>query len=288
VIGQPNVQPNVQPKKEEPTRRSAMWCYEEDKALCTRVIACGGLKSKRLSPTWFKASFAEMPPELSERNIGALILRFYYLHDELMVNMTKGGVLGEGGMSWDWLRDRHLTTQTREYYTYDEDLALCKTIVEKGACGKKVGQKWFKSEVVGKVQCLNGRNASGLYGRFSKRLSKKLNTAVEQSNITGKPLSFKWLKEMHGVAEEEEEEVAQINEEQIQLPVEEVPEKRQIKYPWRCDDEEFEIEFSQNPRNTKRNKVDVVEEEPVPTSFPTFVKTTNTFEKSNNNHNNFL
>jgi hypothetical protein len=43
--------------------------------------------------------------------------------------------------------------------------------------GKKIGQKWFRENVVGRVP-LKGRGAAGLYGRYSKHLAKKLSSAV--------------------------------------------------------------------------------------------------------------
>jgi hypothetical protein len=179
-------------------RRSPIWTLKEDLKLCGRVIECGGLETK-LSPAWFRLHFSPLPEELRERNVGALILRFNYLRDELMQNLARQAKEGKTEASWEWLEEKHLHTLSKDYYTYEQDLALCEMIVETGQVGKKVGQKWFRENMVGRIPILEGRNASGLYGRFSKRLAKKLAKAVMFSS--GGQTAYKWLRELHGIVD---------------------------------------------------------------------------------------
>ncbi len=177
-------------------RRSPIWTLAEDMRLCGRVIDCGGL-DKKLAPAWFRASFSPMPPELAERNTGALILRYNYLREELLFHMARAHRDGKTEMPWDWLEEKHRHTLSKDYYTFDQDLAICQLVVDRGMVGQRVGQKWFRENAVGRVPLLQGRNASGLYGRYSKRLAKKLSRAVLFCP-PGK-MSYHWLRELHGL-----------------------------------------------------------------------------------------
>ena len=204
----------VRPSDEIVTKRSPVWTLREDLRLCGRVMDCGGL-NKKLTPSWFRSNFTPMPEELLQRNLGALILRFNYLRDELLRNLAKQQREGrQGEPSWEWLEAKHERTLSKDYYTIEQDLALCQAVLDRGKVGQAVGQKWFRENVVGRVPVLEGRNGSGLYGRYSKRLSKRLSRAVLFSPAG--TTSFRWLRELHGVDDPEADEREGLSSEQLQ------------------------------------------------------------------------
>ncbi len=182
-------------------RRSPIWTLAEDVALLTRVIESGGLYEK-LTPAWFRSDFAPMPAVLAQRNVEALALRFEYLREDLLFNVAKARREGKHEVTWDWLQEKHEQSITNEYYTYEEDLAICQVVIDRGMVGKKIGQKWFRANVVGHAPVLEGRSASGLYGRYSKHLVKKLRNAVAAA---AGEVSYEWLGEMHGIGGAEDE-----------------------------------------------------------------------------------
>lgn len=168
--------------------RCSNWSLEEDMTLCSHVIEHGGLDEKHLGVPWFRENFCPMPAELESRTINSLALRFRYLHQELLDNIDSG--------NWAWLEEKHSRIEPTFFYTYEDDLALCQVIVEKGMVGKRIGQKWFRENVVGRVSALVGRSAAGLYGRYYKRLAGKLSRACgSQGNY-----NYSWLREMHALS----------------------------------------------------------------------------------------
>lgn len=166
-------------------KHSPSWTLAEDMLMCKRIVAAGGLSEPRLSPSWFARHFDPMPTELAHRNIGALLLRFKYLRDDLLANQDG---------SWEWLREKHEHSPIQDMYTFEQDLAICQLVLERGLAGKRLGQKFFRQHVVGTVAILDGRNESGLYARYSKRLRKNLTLAAQRNPSAP---SFEWLREMH-------------------------------------------------------------------------------------------
>jgi hypothetical protein len=198
-------------------RRSPIWTLAEDIALLTRVIECGGLY-KKLTTTWFNSTFSPIPSELVERNVGALVLRFNYLREELLFQVAKAHREGKQEVSWEWLEEKHNHSLSKDYYSYEDDLAICQLVVDRGMVGKKIGQKWFRENLVGRVPLLQGRGAAGLYGRYSKRLAKMLSSAVSAAG--GGEVSYEWLREMHGIggAEGEDNDVVPQDEDTQPAP----------------------------------------------------------------------
>jgi len=106
-------------------------------------------------------------------------------------------------LDWSWLECKHESARSLDYYTYEQDLALCQVVVAQHKVGQTLGQNWFRDHVVGLIPVLDGRKPSGLYGRFSKRLSRKLSKALLFSKGE---ISYKWLREMHGLDSPEDSE----------------------------------------------------------------------------------
>jgi hypothetical protein len=80
---------------------------------------------KKLTPAWFTCTFSPMPVELVQRNVGAFVLRFIYLREELLFQVAKAHREGKQEMHWDWLAEKHNHSLSKDYYSYEEDLAIC-------------------------------------------------------------------------------------------------------------------------------------------------------------------
>lgn len=168
---------------------SSNWTLEEDLCLCRAVVEKGGLSCKNLSVGWIQANLQPMPAELANRQIGALILRFNYLRDEVITHLS----VGDGASSWDWLVQKHQQPARVIPYTFEEDLAICQLVVAMNLVDEPLGQKFFREQVVGRLPVLQGRSASGIYARYAKCLKERLRRAISQGD------AFQWLWDMHNV-----------------------------------------------------------------------------------------
>jgi hypothetical protein len=118
-----------------------------------------GRLGEPLSESWFKERFMDV----FERNgrAPASMAQEYYLR--LMVpldrNFQQQKQRGATRYSFNfsWLHAKHAqmsargATQAAQTYTFEEDLALCLKVVERGAAGRALTIPWFVDNVVGHV-----------------------------------------------------------------------------------------------------------------------------------------
>lgn len=178
------------------------WSFLEDVCLCSRIIESGN-ETREPYLGWIRESFNPIPAELSDRTHASILLRFKYLRPALLLELQQHGYSRDALCKW--LSERHAKSaqHSESSFTLEQDLALCVEVLHSWrARGPNTpGQKWFQDHVVGKIAVLAGRTNHSLYGRFSKRLARKLQQAVLDHNDqwTRVVVDFDWLKQMHGV-----------------------------------------------------------------------------------------
>ena len=109
---------------------------------------------------------------------------------------------GKSHVSWKWLEDLHANA---EKLSYEEDLMLCHIIMEKKVAGEKLRLQWFQDHISGRFPRLAHIPATVLCNRYNDSLRRKLRISVLFCG--DRDASLYWLKELHGVAEPNKEEV---------------------------------------------------------------------------------
>jgi hypothetical protein len=123
-------------------------------AICDKVLLHRRV-GEQLSESWFSEQF----PGAWERNgrtTSAMVGEYF---GRLMLPLEKQYLKQPRNRPFDysWLAQKHANALAREHlstgqtYTFEEDLALCLRIVERGQPGKTLPIAWFNDNVVGQV-----------------------------------------------------------------------------------------------------------------------------------------
>lgn len=100
--------------------------------------------------------FSPCPEELSKRSIGAMMMRWNVLREELLFHIARTHREGKIELPWEWLEEKHQHMSSKDYFTYEQDLSICQLVIERGCVGQPLNQQWFREHAVGRLPLLHG------------------------------------------------------------------------------------------------------------------------------------